>query len=273
MEAAAIVKKIRAEGGIIRKKLAQLADVSPSTVGRIERREMDPTWGTMQKIFAATGYQINGNSVVASGDTSAIRAASAVSEPMLNEAFSLSEPNVEKAMKPWVDDVEATDRQWTDRWRRAGWLAETAGVDGLVAIAVSAGNAGKIARRAGARVPVAVEGGWRSLVARLEDGGIDYAVSGLVATRLDRSDQAVGVPFVYVNDPQRTIDGLKLEIAKPGQGVLLLTALGDELEQSDSEGGIQFVSRSRALLDAFSGPGRDPDKAEDVLRSLFGSVA
>jgi len=41
----------------------------------------------MQKIFAAMGYQVTGTSVVASGDTSAIRAASAVFEPMFKEAL------------------------------------------------------------------------------------------------------------------------------------------------------------------------------------------
>lgn len=43
MEPAAIIKKIRAMSGITRKELAQLADVSPSTISRIERGEMGPT--------------------------------------------------------------------------------------------------------------------------------------------------------------------------------------------------------------------------------------
>ena len=270
MEAAAIVKKIRSEGGITRKELAQLADVSPSTIGRIERGEMDPTWGTVQKILTSTGYQINGKSVVASGDTSAIRAASAVFEPMFNRTFAST---VEKAMKPWVDNWQSTNRQWTERWKRTGWLADSAGVDDLVAIAVSAGNAGKVARRAGARIPVEVEGGWRTLVDRLKENDIDYAVSGLVATRQDRSDQTAGAPFIYVSDPQAIVDDLGFDRARPGQGVLLLKAGAGELEESETEGEVQFVPRSRALLDAFSGPGRDPDKAEDLLRSLLESAA
>jgi DNA-binding XRE family transcriptional regulator len=296
MEAAAIVKKIRSEGGITRKELARLADVSPSTIGRIERGEMDPTWGTVQKILTSTGYQINGKSVVASGDTSAIRAASAVFEPMLKSAMaplarsfkSTSNPitdafaknfrtplasTVEKAMKPWVDNWQSTNRQWTERWKRTGWLADSAGVDDLVAIAVSAGNAGKVARRAGARIPVEVEGGWRTLVDRLKENDIDYAVSGLVATRQDRSDQTAGTPFIYVSDPQAIVDDLGFDRARPGQGVLLLKAGAGELEESETEGEVQFVPRSRALLDAFSGPGRDPDKAEDLLRSLLESAA
>ena len=61
--------------------------MSPSTISRIERGEMDPTWGTMQKIFSATGYQLNGTSVVSSGDTSAIQAANIYLQPLLKQAF------------------------------------------------------------------------------------------------------------------------------------------------------------------------------------------
>jgi DNA-binding XRE family transcriptional regulator len=270
MEAATVVKKIRSEGGTTRKELARLADVTPSTIGRIERGEMDPTWGTMQKILTSTGYQINGRSVVSSGDTSAIRAASAVFEPMFRRTFAST---VENAMTSWVDNWKSTNKQWTDRWKRTGWLVEEAKVDDLVAIAVSAGNAAKVARRDGARIPVEVEGGWRSLIDRLKESDIDYAVSGIVATRPARSDQTAGTPFVYVNDPQSIVDDLGLERARPGQGVLLLKAGDGELEQAEIEGGIQFVPKSRALLDAFSGPGREPDKAEDLLRALLDSAA
>src|SRR5699024_415794 len=142
-----------------------------------------------------------------------------------------------------------------------------------ISIAVSAGNAAKIARRTGARIPVEVEGGWRSLIDRLKESDIDYSVSGIVATRPDRSDQTAGAPFVYVNDPQSIVDDLGLERARPGQGVLLLEAGAGELEQAEIEGAIQFVLRSRSLLDAFSGPCRDPDKADDLLRELVDIAA
>lgn len=35
------------------------------------------------------------------------------------------------------------------------------------------------------------------------------------------------------------------------------------------DGGIRFVSRAQGVLDAFAGSGREPDKAEDTLRSLL----
>src|SRR5699024_10192060 len=122
------------------------------------------------------------------------------------------------------------------------------------AIAVTAGNAGKVARRPGARVPVEIPKGWRDLVDRLEEAGVDYAVSGIVATWEDRSDAQAGAPLIYVSDPRGVAEQLGLERARPGRGVLLLEAMSGELDDVESEGGIRFIPRSRALLDAFSGP-------------------
>lgn len=274
MEAAAIIKKIRAMSGITRKELAQLADVSPSTISRIERGEMDPTWGTMQKIFSATGYQLNGTSVVSSGDTSAIQTASACLAPILIQAYTPKSEALRSATttvttRQLPSNMRIPAGEWADRWKRTGWLKDSAGVDDLLAIAVTAGNAGKVARRPGARIPVEIPGGWRDLVDRLAEAGVDYAVSGIVATWEDRSDAQAGAPLIYVSDPRGVAEQLGLERARPGRGVLLLEAMSGELDDVESEGGIRFVPRSRALLDAFSGPGRDPDKAEGLLRAIW----
>src|SRR5699024_7797139 len=146
-----------------------------------------------------------------------------------------------------------------DRWKRAGWLKDSAGVDDLVAIAVTAGNAGKVARRRGARVPVEIPKGWRDLVDRLDEAGVDYAVSGIVATWEDRSEARAGAPLIHVSDPRGGAEQLGLERARPGQAVLPQDAMSGELDEVESEGGIRFAPRSRALLDAYPGPGRDPD--------------
>ena len=265
MEASAIITKIRASSGITRKELASLADVSPSTVGRVERGEMDPTWGTMQKVLTASGHQIYGTSVVSSGDTSAIRAAMPLFNALLLRAENQSAPGATQL----ASTVEALATTWIERWKRAGWLNDSMGLNDLIAIAVSAGIAGTIARRPGARFPVAVEGSWRTLVDRLKTSEIDYAVSGFAATRRDRSEQTAGAPYVYVNDPREAAEAIGLTQARAGQGVLLLEAERDDLSQVEIEGGIRFVPKTRALLDAFSGPGRDPDKAEDLLCALW----
>ncbi|MFE1083475.1 hypothetical protein [Brevibacterium sediminis] len=68
-------------------------------------------------------------------------------------------------------------------------------------------------------------------------------------------------------------EAIGLARAPAGQGVLLLEAEFDELRQVEIEGGIRFAPKARALLDAFSGPGRDPDRAEDLLRAMWETVA
>ncbi|MGC2975660.1 helix-turn-helix transcriptional regulator [Brevibacterium sp. FAM 25378] len=268
LEASAIIKKIRTSSGITRKELAQLANVSPSTIGRIERGEMDPTWATMQKILSASGRQTNGTSVVSSGDTSAIRAAA----PLFTELFLCAEKASVRAATAAASAMEAVGDPWAERWKRAGWLNDSMGLDDLIAIAVSAGIAGTIARRPATRSSVAIEGGWRTLVDRLKTSEFDYAVTGFVATRRDRSEQTAGAPYVYVSDPRAAAEPIGLIRARAGQGILLLEAELDDLNQVEVEGGVRFVPKARALLDAFSGPGRDPDKAEDLLRTMWEQV-
>lgn len=257
MDAATIVKRVRALSGITRKELAELAGLSPSTIGRIEQGALDPTWGTLSRILEATGYRINGDTVVSAGDQTAITAARPVLESLLASS------------SPVIEDGQSVVNQWLGRWARAGWLSDRAGVDDAVSVAVAAGNAGKIARRNVARRNVAAPDGWRALARRLEAESIDYAVSGLVAARQDRATATAVSPVFYVEDPALTVVRFGLEEASPGRGVLLIAPGGDELTRTEIDGGIRFVSRAQGVLDAFAGSGREPDKAEDALRSLL----
>lgn len=67
MDASTIIKRIRALSGITRKELAELADLAPSTIGRIERGTLDPTWGTLSRILEASGYRLHGDTIVSTG--------------------------------------------------------------------------------------------------------------------------------------------------------------------------------------------------------------
>lgn len=298
MDAATIVRRVRALAGITRKELAQLADVSPSTISRIERGELDPTWGTLSRILDATGYRISGDSLVSAGDPSAIAAARSVLQSVLVEPYvdtlsslgngfaSLGESigretrslglalgeemasAVQAALKSTFKDATDTGR-WITRWVRAGWLSDQASADDMVTLAVSAGNAGKITRRNVARRTVVAEDGWRPLAKELGDAGIDYAVSGLLAARDDRATATSTSPVIYVEDPAQAVEALGLRETSPGEGILLIASTGSELEGTETDNGIRFVSRAQGVLDAFAGSGREPDKAEDTLRHLL----
>ena len=261
MDAATIVKRVRALSGITRKELAELAGLSPSTIGRIEQGALDPTWGTLSRILEATGFRIHGETVVSAGDQTAIVAARPVLESLLAPATAATEV-------PQQSTISVVG-QWLGRWARAGWLSDRADIDDAVNVAVAAGNAGKIARRNVARRIVTAPDGWRALARRLEGEDINYAVSGLVAARRDRATVAVASPVIYIDDPALAVARLGLEEAAPGLGVLLIAAGYDELVRTEVDGGIRFVPRAQGVLDAFAGSGREPDKAEDLLRSLL----
>lgn len=299
MDAATIVKRVRALSGVTRKELAELAGLSPSTIGRIEQGALDPTWGTLSRILEATGYRINGDTVVSAGDQTAITAA----RPVLESLLALASTAMADALaptravtnsaerdisRPLADEMAIPTRvalapamevfqqpagpivnQWLDRWARAGWLSDRADADDAVNVAVAAGNAGKIARRNVARRNVTAPNGWRALAQRLDEEDIDYAVSGLIAARPDRATATAVSPVIYVDDPSLVVSRLGLEEAAPGRGVLLIASNDDELTRTEVDGGIRFVSRAQGVLDAFAGSGREPDKAEDMLRSLL----
>jgi transcriptional regulator with XRE-family HTH domain len=291
VDAATIVKRVRALSGVTRKELAELAGLSPSTIGRIEQGALDPTWGTLSRILEATGYRINGDTVVSAGDQTAITAA----RPVLESLLALASTAMADALaptravtnsaerdisRPLADEMAIPTRvalapamevfqqpagpivnQWLDRWARAGWLSDRADADDAVNVAVAAGN---VARR-----NVTAPNGWRALAQRLDEEDIDYAVSGLIAARPDRATATAVSPVIYVDDPSLVVSRLGLEEAAPGRGVLLIASNDDELTRTEVDGGIRFVSRAQGVLDAFAGSGREPDKAEDMLRSLL----
>jgi transcriptional regulator with XRE-family HTH domain len=269
MDAATMVKRIRALSGVTRKELAELAGLSPSTIGRIEQGALDPTWGKLSRILESTGYQIHGDTVVSAGDQTAITAARPVLESLLAPTTAAISDALAPTREVFQQALSPIANQWLGRWTRAGWLSDRTDADDAVNVAVAAGNAGRIARRDVARQNVAPPDGWRALARRLEQAGIDYAVSGLVAARPDRATATVANPVIYVADPALAVAGLGLQETAPGRGVLLIAPGEDELTCIEIDGGIRFVSRAQGVLDAFAGSGREPDKAEDTLRSLL----
>ena len=301
MDAATIVRRVRALSGISRKELAELADVSPSTVGRIERGEMDPTWGTLSRILTATGYQLSGDTVVSSGDTSAVVAARpwidavfaaveassralAITPTLVSTVADVAETTLRERRRTDVSDAWRTTLQeltaslnpmsaltdaWWARWRRAGWLSDKTDIDSLVSLAVSAGNAAKISRRNAVQRAVEAPNGWQALVRELGEANVSYAVSGLVAAREGRATANANMPVVYVSDPIEVVDRFSLAPTALGQGVLLVEAIDRELDDVEIEEGIQFVPRTQAVLDALGGSGREPDKAVNELRKML----
>ncbi|MFY9714171.1 MAG: helix-turn-helix domain-containing protein [Microbacterium sp.] len=244
MDAATIVKRIRATDGLSRADLARLADVSASTVGRIESGKLDPTWSTLQKMLEATGMVLAGKTVVSAGDATAVSSARAILEGKL----------------------DAASPRWRRSWARAGWTTAAMTPESVLGLAVLAGNAAKFSRRS--RQPLYVElpdqRQWQDLPRALAAAGVDYAISGLVATTPDRATAPASSPIIYVTNPRRVVEQLGLVETAPLRGTMLVSPVAGEMEGVETEGGLRFVSRVQAMLDAFASGGRQPEKAEAV---------
>lgn len=289
MDAATILRRIRASSGVTRRDVARLAGLSPSTIGRIESGTLDPTWGTLRRILDATGFSISGNTVVSSGDVTAAVAARRQLERALDSLRprrdgigspdmaplspqALPRPPGSSIAMTSLPDTSALDSSvtaWLDRWSNAGWLTESTEPEGLIRMATAAGNASKITRREVPQRYVGDRHQWQQLARQLGMSGIEYVVSGLLAVRDDRTTATSLAPLIYVTDLDAVMRVLELEDSSPGRGVLLVEAAGAELEGSDTEDGIRFASEAQAVLDALAGAGREPDKADDILRSML----
>lgn len=267
MDASRIVARIRALGGMTRKELAELADLSPSTIGRIEQGSLDPTWGVLSRILESAGFRIHADSVVSAGDPWAVAAARPFLERSLGRFASTADPSP----RPVVPGKRS--REWITRWERAGWVTESPSARTSLMLAVAAGNASKIGRRAGQRRNVQMGDGWQALARSLERAGIEYAVSGMTAVREDRGAASAMNPLFYVVDPATAVDRLGLAEAPAGRGALFLSPSADEFVGVEVDDGLRFTTRAQAVLDAFAGPGREPDKAEDLLLDMLAASA
>ena len=49
--------------------------------------------------------------------------------------------------------------------------------------------------------------------------------------------------------------------------------MAGQMDDTETDGYVHVVPKQRSHLDSFSVPGRDPDKAEDLLRLLLESAA
>lgn len=252
MDAATIIRRVRALAGITRKELAQLAEVSPSTISRIERAELDPTWRTLSRILDATGYQISGDSLVSAGDASAIAAARSVLQSVL--------------VGPYVGALSSLGDGSTSLWDSKGGETRSFGpaFDEGMSSAVQAAleSTARDATETGRWITRWVRAGWLSDQANADD----------MVTRDDRATATSTSPVIYVEDPSQAVEALGLRETSPGEGVLLIASTGSELEGAETVNGIRFVSRAQGVLDAFAGSGREPDKAEDMLRHLLAAT-
>ena len=248
MEAAEYLRDVRRQLDLDRATLARLGGVSPSTIGRIEKLELDPTWGTFSGILEAAGFQISGTRAAPTGNPSAAVAARFV----LDAVFLEEGPRCPGLLELEVPETMAEPdrvRLWWERWQRAGWLSATPTLLRLSDLVRSAVIISGPGRRAMPGVTVGDGRRWRELALRIDEAGFDYAVSENAAALESPGAGYSPIPRIYVLDPEMVASVLHLEHSAPGQGVPLIAADAPELDDPVSGHALRLTSPGQAIID------------------------
>ncbi len=96
--AANAIRAARVRAGISQAALARRSDIAQSTISRIESEDLDPTWSTMQKLLAATGW---------AASTAPTEAAHLISAETISRAMarSLHKGDTEAAIRDLTEGV------------------------------------------------------------------------------------------------------------------------------------------------------------------------
>lgn len=243
--------------GWTRTELARVANVSPSTVTRIVSGQMDPKWSTIQDLLSSAGYVISGADLCGLNDQSAVNSAVDVLSRV----------------------VETKSTTWVDRWIRAGFVdGKTRKAKRAEKVAVQAGLTCPIRDRAGAvRVPFNSKLA-QALVA-IEQSGTDFALSGIesLSERYENALPDVGNCVVYVDSVEgarKSLDAAGIVAAQErlGQTITLIPMQQLPQNQRDRRQPWQVIPE-RAVVDAYAGVGRDPDRADAYLSRIEMALA
>lgn len=248
MDASTTVTTVRELSGVTRAQLAQMAGVAPSTLGRIERGEIDPSWSSMMAIMEAAGFRYD-NRLKSLQNLSAITAAR-----IAITGTRRTLPNDPAAQK------------WFERWTRAGLVANGRATPGNVStLALIAANANKIVDRPGAR-SFAYTRPWQDIASEIADLGTNWATTGINAANGGHRDATDEWPVFYLEnvDVSATATGL-IEAAEGQRRVTLLpySALVDAGSHID-DAGFRWADPVHALIDAYATPGRSADRADAI---------
>lgn len=263
MDASRILIGIRMQLHLDRATLARLSGVSPSTVGRIEKGELDPTWGMLTRILESTGFHIYGERFVPTGDATAAVAARLV----LDRVLGGTSRNPSTSLMALSGPAEL--EQWWDRWRRARWLSEDPTQLGIGHVAMTAAHTAREGRRAMPQHVVGDGRGWRELALRIDQAGFEYAVSETVAALESPGDGLATIPRIYVSDPAMVASVLRLQESAPGQGVPLVSAGWPELDDVVVGHAIRFTTLGQAIMDGLTGEETEQRRAERTLLRLI----
>lgn len=248
LDAATTLKTSRTMSGLSRRQVAVLAGVAPSTVSRIEQRQMDPTVGTLDRLLAACGYRLT-DGVEPRVDPDAIRAARRTLEPGLGI--------------PATDGSESYLRRWED----AGLLTARSPEERANELCVRTAQQANLSRRPGARRFAWAD--WRETARRLGTAGQGWALTGGFAADCYTPIAYVDWPVFYVDDPETAAAVAGLDPVGLGPATTFIpfdevTAAGIQTV----EGGLRLAGFWQIVIDCYAGKGRMPSQAESMVDGL-----
>lgn len=227
------------------RRLAAFAGVSPSTVTRIEKGDMQPSFDVARELLMLVGSPL-------------------VSAPSdVIDALAVAKHLVEGPIGPVSNGMRA----WMTRWQRGRLIDSDDRLPNLAArdeLLRRTASASRVSKRHGLRsIP---HRSWREAVAGLETAGIDYVLSGSPAANMWVSSAPDAEAVVYVSDidpAQQVLWGVRP--ADDGHDVFLLPFDGvSELNRQDIDG-VSVASLTQIVVDCLGLPGRQPAQAEAIL--------
>jgi hypothetical protein len=112
-----------------------------------------------------------------------------------------------------------------------------------------------------------------ALLTKLRPAKFKYAVTGALPVSWVLSSMAPPrVVTIFVENIPKTADAMDLRRAETGTNVILVEPFDDVVfERTWERDGIRCVALSQLCADLLSGPGRDPNEGEELLKNLGGS--
>jgi transcriptional regulator with XRE-family HTH domain len=240
----------RTMSGLSRRQVALLADVSPSTVSRIESGAMSPTVDMLDRLLDAAGYEMS-QTLAPKSDPVAIAA-----------ARSVLDPDCGLGATPGVGE-------WLRRWETIGLVTADGKAKNRGELCYRAGRSSKLTRRPGV-CSFARDRTWVELGGQLNAAGIRWATTGgIAANRLRPSGDAVW-PIFYVESPESASKAI--ELAPPDGRSWPITLVpsagyGDNGVEVDDDG-MRWADPLQVVIDCYAGSDRMPEQADVLVEAL-----
>jgi len=247
MDLATNLRAARTVNALSAREVARLADVSPSTVTRIEKGEWNTvSYAVVQRLLDATDL---GPDLKPRSRPTAIAAARHILGDTQLPPSDLSE--------------------WVTRWRSLRLLDERDQARNPRDLAFRAGRSAPLACRPGA-VNAPRTRDIIDIAKHLDTTGIQWAITGdSAANRITEYADQIW-PVVYVDELATALDAIEVRPALPSERGPVMTLIPmDDFNRigrwRDDETGMVYAAPWQVVMDSYAGTQRMPQQADRIL--------